>query len=519
MAFRRVFFTIMAAGILLAAVAPAHAEWLEAKSKHFTVVGDVSEQFLKRRTARLERFDAALRKLFPAMADTNLPVMLVDTPTDVRRLLGAPNGNIGAFFSPSPFGVFVVAPVRINEGLDVETAMFHEYVHHVFMGMLDAPLPRWMNEGFAELFAYTKVVDNGDVTFGVSSDRNYSLNRSDRWDIERLLDSDARPPSKFDFDQLYAKGWLAMHYLVFSGNRQGQLGTFTELLKRGQPQLEAARQAFGDLSKLESDLEYYRGRKTLPTKVLSKNQIGDIGEISIRRLSEAEAAIMPMRMQSMVGVTATTAPVVAAQAEPVATRYPADALVQRAFAEMQYDVRNYDAADSAIDRALAANADYVDALAYKGMLVGARAKRENRPELWPEARKWIVRANRLAPDRALPLVLFYDSYEAAGVAPPQNAVDGLRRAIVLQPSYTDLRLKLALRQIAAGDPVKARETLAPAAFAPHLEADNAMARLVQEIDKGLRDEALAAKVSELKMTAPNLMIQAESAKGEGEKKP
>jgi tetratricopeptide (TPR) repeat protein len=517
MAFCRNLSSILAAGILLAAVSTARAEWLEAKSKHFTVVGDVSEQFLQRRTARLERFDAALRKLFPAMADTNLPVMLVDSPADVRRLLGAPNGSIGAFFSPSPMGVFAVAPVRISEGFDVETVMFHEYVHHVFAGMFDAPLPRWVNEGFAELFAYTKVVDNGDVTFGVSSDRNYSLNRTDRWDVERLLVSDVEPISRFDADQVYAKGWLAMHYLVFSGNRQGQLGTFTELLKRGKSQREAALQAFGDLSKLESDLEYYRGRRMLPTKVLSKSQIGDIGSITIRRLSEAEAAIMPMRLQSMVGVSPVTAPVVVARAEPIAARYPADPLVQRAFAEMQYDVRNYDGADQAIDRALAANPEYVDALAYKGMLVGARARREGKPELWRESRQLIVKANRLAPDKALPLILFYDSYEAEGVAPPKNAVDGLKRAIVLQPSYDDLRLKLALNLIASGEPAKAREELALAAFAPHLETDNPMAKLVREIDNGLKGEALSAKVIELKLAGSNLMIESRPPDEEAKK--
>jgi tetratricopeptide (TPR) repeat protein len=508
------FLAIPVLALLAGVAVPARAEWLEAKSRHFTVVGDVSEQFLRRRIARLERFDAALRKLFPAIADANLPVMVVDSGTEVRELLGGRGANIEAFFNSSPFGVFAVVPAR---GEDVETTMFHEYVHHTFMGMFDAPLPRWVNEGFAELFAYTKVTDNGAVTFGVSSERNYSLNRADRWDVERLLDSDVNPPSKFDVDQVYAKGWLAMHYLVFSGNRQGELGKFTELLKSGLPQLEAGRQAFGDLRKLESDLEYYRGRKTLPSKVLSADQIGELGAISVRRLSAAEAAIMPTRLQSMVGVTKETAPVVAARAEPVAARYPDDPLVQRAFAEMQYDVHNYQRADEAIDRALAAQPEYVDALAYKAMLVGSRARREGRPELWREARQLIVKANRLDPGKALPLILFYDSYEAEGKEPPKNAVDGLKRAIVLQPSYDELRLKLALRLIADGDAVKAREVLAPAAFAPHLEPDNSMAKLVRGIGEGLRGDALAAKVTELKLAAPNLMIQIEPKPDEGKK--
>jgi hypothetical protein len=50
-----------AAVISLNVSAPAHAEWMEAKSPHFIVYGDMSEQALRARTERLERFDALLR--------------------------------------------------------------------------------------------------------------------------------------------------------------------------------------------------------------------------------------------------------------------------------------------------------------------------------------------------------------------------------------------------------------------------------------------------------------------------
>jgi len=59
----------------------AEAEWLEAKSPHFVVYGDMSEQTLRYRTERLERFDALMRSLFKVQ-DT-VPVSVFVLPTMV----------------------------------------------------------------------------------------------------------------------------------------------------------------------------------------------------------------------------------------------------------------------------------------------------------------------------------------------------------------------------------------------------------------------------------------------------
>jgi hypothetical protein len=59
------FAAITAALFGTALTNPARAEWLEAKSAHFTMVGDVSEQLLRRRVDRLERFDAMMRLIVP----------------------------------------------------------------------------------------------------------------------------------------------------------------------------------------------------------------------------------------------------------------------------------------------------------------------------------------------------------------------------------------------------------------------------------------------------------------------
>ena len=486
---------------------PAHAEWLEAKSTHFTLVGDVAESMLRRRVDRLERFDAMMRLIVPASMQSNLPVLIVDGPDDVQRLMGNPNNNILAFFSPSPFGVFAVSPVQTGTGglISAETVMFHEYVHHMLLSNLDDPMPGWMSEGMAELFMNSRLDNDGSVMIGLgNSARGYSLNRMGRWDAKRLFESGTKPPTKADIDQLYAKGWLVLHYLLFSGKRPGEFAKFTGGLKRGLPQLQAAQEAFGDLGKFETELEFYRRRPALPAIRITPEQLKVTSGLTLRKLSAAEAEIMPMRMQSMVGVNERTAAPLALKARPVGVRYPDNAFVQRAVAEMEFDARNFDLADAAINRALAADPNYVDALCMKGLLIGNRARREGKPALWREARAAILKANKLAPDMALPFVLYFDSFAASGAVPNKSAVDGLLRAIVIQPTYQDLRIKVGLHLIESGDPVRARQVVAPVAFSAHTKPDNPLAKLLAEIDQGTRGEALAAKVRELKVKSLNL---------------
>ena len=59
-------------------------------------------------------------------------------------------------------------------------------------------------------------------------------------------------------------GWRPAHYLAFEPSRRGQASKYIDLIQKGVPALDAAKQAFGDLKQLEKDLERYRGRDTLP---------------------------------------------------------------------------------------------------------------------------------------------------------------------------------------------------------------------------------------------------------------
>ena len=71
--------------IVIAAAAPAHAEWREAKSEHFMVVGDLPERELRDWTGKLEQYDGMLRYLLDAKETAPVTVYVLGGLVDVQQ--------------------------------------------------------------------------------------------------------------------------------------------------------------------------------------------------------------------------------------------------------------------------------------------------------------------------------------------------------------------------------------------------------------------------------------------------
>ena len=69
----------------------------------------------------------------------------------------------------------------------------------------------------------------------------------------------------------------------------------------------------------------------------------------------------------------------------------------------------------------------------KGRAMMAMAKAAPATADWTAIRSVIARANRLDPENAEPLVMFYRTFVAQGVQPTKNAIDGLFYAVALAP--------------------------------------------------------------------------------------
>ena len=488
--------SVMACAMLVGTA--AQAEWREARSRHFVLYGNMSEDSLRTMATRLEQFDGAMRQLHAlpeqeGQESNPVTVYVLPDESAVRRLYGKGGDHVAGFYEPRVSGSVAFTPMRgQGDGLNAlkpQIVLFHEYAHHFLLGNSRIAYPAWYSEGYAE-FVSTARFDREGIMVGVAAQhRAYGLIDSSKLPIETLFDSTRRKLDPGELDQVYGRGWLLTHYLQFDRTQAPKLNEYLKLLNQGVPSIAAGDKAFGSLKALDRSLDAYLRRSTIPGLLIRFDRLPK-AEIAIRTLGPGEQAMMPLRMQSDRGVNRTTGQQVYDRAAKIAASYPNEAVVQGWFAEMAYDVGQDVVAEAAADRALVADPKSQQALLYKGLLHLRRAYSEHSKDAarWREARSWIIRANRIDPNSAEPLATFYRSFLMAGEKPSESAVAGLERAFDLVPQDKGLRFMLAGQQINADQIDEAKRTLRPLAFDPHSAADNPAATLLTLLEAGKSQE-------------------------------
>ncbi len=479
----------------------AHADWHVASSTHFVVYANDTPEHVREFTTRLERFDSAIRVLHAQPEgklgkSARVTVYVVGDVDEIRKLTGS--DEIAGFYIPRANDSVAFTPRATGQGADygftAQAVLFHEYTHHwMLTNWADAAFPPWFVEGFAELHATAMMRPDGGVTFGaVPVYRKFTVANYNLLPSEVLL----RPnPGKLDGptrDALYSRGWLLMHYLYFDAARRGQLAAYIGAINSGKSVLEAG-SLLGDVSGLDFKLNAYGKRSVLPSVTIPANELS-VGEVQIRKLSPAEAAIMPAFILSNRGVSPTTAPRVADLARRLAAPYPNDAVVQNELAEANYDAQDYAGSEAAADRALAADPNSIHALLYKGMAEEAAARKDKvtDPARWAEIRHWFLTANKLDTEDPRPLVEFYNSYRAAKQASTKNADNALIYAYALAPYDGGLRTTAAYVFLQQGKLALARTALGPVAYNLDDPAPAAFAlKVMTAIDSGGATAGLA----------------------------
>jgi hypothetical protein len=471
--------------LLLIASASAHAEWLEASSAHFVVYGDTSERNLRRFAEQLERFDGAMRAVTGVPRSTPTPSVRVTVyatggEQSVRRLHAQNGGDaryVGGFYIPRIEGpvAFVPTASPAREGdTDIDYSMLmllHEYAHHFRYMNSRFQTPRWLSEGSAEFFGTASFERNGSVALGrPANHRTLELMREPDVTVTDLVDEDhyrKRRGERRSYDAFYGRAWLLYHYLTFEPSRKGQLPRYIQALTDGQTSRQAAEAAFGDLEALDEDIGRYMTRHHLSSFTVKADLIPP-SDITVRRLTPGEAAIMPTVMRSKRGVgSKELAEEIVAEARAVAERFPTDAAVLAALAEAEGDALNDTATVAAADRALRLDPKNVNAHMHKAFALFHRARRTRDATAMGAAQDALLALNAVETDHPIPLLYFYLTYTAVGLKPTANAVAGLEKAVRVAPFSHRASLTLAQHRLLEGRTDEARDLILPTAFDPH----------------------------------------------------
>jgi hypothetical protein len=135
-------------------------------------------------------------------------------------------------------------------------------------------------------------------------------------------------------------------------------------------------------------------------------------------------------------------------------------------AEAECRTGNPEACLDAAERAIAQSPTETRALVWKGTALtqlAMRAPAAERRQRLAEARRFIVRANRLDPESSLALIAYHDSFATAAEQAPDVAVEGLYKIVQSAPAAPGPRLKLGEELIARDLRSEARKMLLPVA--------------------------------------------------------
>jgi tetratricopeptide (TPR) repeat protein len=494
----------MAASVFAASSAHASDDWFEASSDHFKVYSEGTREDAIKLATNLERLDNALRMIrgLPTASEpvpdaVKLTVFQFGETRDIAQLYGNSRSGVAGFFIPRAGRSVAFVPLKPDrevgigtrtgpEDIDPAKVLFHEYTHYFMFQNAAAAYPFWYTEGFAELFGTLQLTEKG-FNLGEPPEHRADALRYLTIDVRKLFD----PPKDTDIEMVmkqYAYGWMAVSYLSFEPSRKGQLVDYLKRINAGEENLVAAEHAFGDLDKLQKELEAYKKGRARAISVTYANYTPP--PVKVRAVGEDEAARMRMHIRSTRGVTKRSAAGLIDGARQLVAKYPASVPVLIAATEAEFDASNYDQAEQLAKRALAADPNSVDAHLYLARIALERAKTD--AAQFKTARAEYVAANHIDPNQPQALAGYYTTYELAGETPPEDALIALDRSYDLASFDSGIRMTLAHQLLLEKRDREALILLGPITNDPHSgkQAEKFRA-LVDKLKAGDRDPLIA----------------------------
>lgn len=256
--------------VLLATVAMARdrvENWIEVRSPHFVVATTANEKQARRIADQFERMRSLFHALFPKLKiDPSSPIIVIAVKDDKdfralepQEYLAKGSLQLGGLFLRAADKNYVLLHLEA-QGEHPYSTVYHEYTH-LLMSKAEW-MPLWLNEGLAEFYQNTDI-DETDARLGQPSVEDIQLLRQTTLlPLPTLFAVDYNSPYYHEENKgsiFYAESWALAHYLLVTDadKKADRMPRYADLLAGATDPLTAATSAFGDLKKLQLDLNLY----------------------------------------------------------------------------------------------------------------------------------------------------------------------------------------------------------------------------------------------------------------------
>ncbi|MGD0445039.1 MAG: hypothetical protein ABSA39_13985 [Edaphobacter sp.] len=307
--YKRVFLVLFCTAFFCTALSAFASDptphWLQVQTPHFTVITDSNEKQGRRIAAQFEQMRAFFHTILPHAADDATPIVVVAfkdkkgfQTIEPEAYLAKGQLDLAGYFLRTQDTNFIL--LRLDtEGEHPFATVYHEYTH--FMLRKAEWLPLWLNEGLAEFYQNTDIRDK-DVLLGQASENDILYLRQNRLlPLTTLLAVDHNSPYYHDENKgsvFYAESWALTHLLEVSDkqNNTDRIKQYAQLLIQGKDSVSAAQQAFGDLKKLQIQLDNYVSQATFNAFKLSESFPVDTTSFQVKPISEPQANAVRARV-------------------------------------------------------------------------------------------------------------------------------------------------------------------------------------------------------------------------------
>jgi tetratricopeptide (TPR) repeat protein len=275
----------------------AEKPWTEVRSPHFRVLTDGSDKDARRAAREFEQMRVALNEIFPHIRlDSGAPLLVLAVRDEDSMKALAP--GLWKQKGAKPAGYFhhgwdkEFAVVQLNQDQPGSyQVVYHEYVHTI-MHLNLRWLPLWLDEGFADFYGNTRM-ESKRLIVGAPERRVAVLRGRSLIPLTTLLDVTHTSPYYHDEDKVqmfYAESWALTHYLTFGpGMEKGKkMLQFANLLQQGGNQKKTFEEVFGDIQRVERNLDNYLSQPAVVTGILNNPPQIDEKDFTARKLTEAE---------------------------------------------------------------------------------------------------------------------------------------------------------------------------------------------------------------------------------------